>query len=341
MNSNWIKNISSTYLTEVLGIELPKILLIGKTSMMNDIWQFNSSELNELKKIANIDYITVDSMTEEQLAEKCEGYDYLMLNMDFLPFADSNKMDKLTEKFYNHPGTKNLKGINVDMTDGDFFNPLMARQRGIFLQTSPNAVTRSVAESAVCEILLHAKQRHNSYANGENCNKTLNLYGKTAGIIGHGNIGKAVGKMLAGMGMNVLFNDLKLSSTENTPLDRMFREADVISIHIPALLPRTTKNNIGLIDSRLLNLCKSTILINLATDIIVDSDSLISALNVGKIVGYSVEPGRKVTEKLKKYKQVHVSPCSFDSDESRTNLKRIWIENMMTAVKGMPQNIWN
>ena len=341
MDMNWIHSVSKSYLTEVLNIKKPKVLFIGKTSMINDIWKIKPNDLAQLKQLADIDVVTVDSMTEEKLAEKCEGYDYLMLNMDFLPFPDPNKMDKLTEKFYNHPGIKNLKGINVDMTDGDFFSPHLARQKRIFLQTSPNAVTRSVAESALCEIMLHAKQRHNSYANDENCNKTLDLYGKTAGIIGHGNIGKALGKMLTGIGMKVLFNDIKSSQSENTSLEKIFSQADVISIHIPALLPRTMKNNIGLIDSKLLNLCKGTILINLATDIIVDSDSIISALNTGKIVGYSVEPGRKVTEKLRKYEQVHISPCSFDSDESRANVKRIWIQNMITAIQGYPQNIWN
>jgi phosphoglycerate dehydrogenase-like enzyme len=341
MVMNWIHSLSKTYLTEILNIKPPKVLFIGKTSMINDVWKIKPSDLTQLKQFANIDFVTVDSMTEEKLAEKCEGYDYLMLNMDFLPFPDPNKMDKLTEKFYNHPGIRTLKGINVDMTDADFFSPLLAKQKGIPIQTSPNAVTRSVAESALCEIMLHAKQRHNSYANDENCNKTLDLYGKTAGIIGHGNIGKALGKMLTGIGMNVLFNDIKLSKAENTPIEKIFREADVISIHIPAHMPNTNKSNIGFIDSKLLNLCKGTILINVATDIIVDSDSLISALNAGKIVAYSVEPGRKVTEKLKKYKQVHISPCSFDSDETRANVKRIWIDNMLSMLRGTPQNIWN
>lgn len=338
---NWIHSVAKAYLTEVLNPKTSKVLLIGKTSMINDVWKIKPNDLAQLKRFADVDLMTVDSMSEEKLAKKCEGYDYLMLNMDFLPFPDPNKMDKLTEKFYNHPGIKNLKGINVDMTDGDFFSPHLARQKGIFLQTSPNAVTRSVAESALCEIMLHAKQRHNSYANDENCNKTLDLYGKTAGIIGYGNIGKALGKMLTGMGMNILFNDIKLSKADNTPIEKIFREADVISIHIPAILPNTDKTNIGFIDSKLLNLCKGTILVNLATDIIVDSNSIISALNAEKIVGYSVEPGRKVTEKLRKFKQVHISPCSFDSDESRSNVKRIWIENMITTLRGAPQNIWN
>ena len=321
--------------------ELPKVLLIGKTSMMNDVWQLKPNELSELRKIAKVDYVTLDSLTEEKLAEKCGGYDYLMLNMDFLPFPDPNKMDKLTKKFYDHPAIKSLKGINVDMTDADFFSPLLAKKKNIIIQDTPNAVTRSVAESALCEIMLHAKKRHEAYSDNEMCSKTLNLYGKTAGIIGHGNIGKALGDMLSGMGMNVLYNDIKLNKKDNVPIETIFKTADVISIHIPAHIPHTDKSNIGFINSKLLNLCKGTILINVATDIIVDSDSLISALNSNKIIAYSVEPGRKVTEKLKKYKQVHISPCSFDSEESRKNVKKIWIDNMLSMLKGTPQNTWN
>jgi len=337
---NWIHSLSKTYITEVLNIKKPKILLIGKTSMLNDVWQIKPKDLVELKKIAEVDVVTVDNMSEEKLAEKCSGYDYLMLNMDFLPFPDPNKMDKLTEKFYNHPSISNLKGINVDMTDGDFFSPHLAKQKNIIIQTTTNAVTRSVAESALCEIMLHAKKRHIDYSDNQTCSKTLDLYGKTVGIIGQGNIGTALGKMLSGMGMNVLFNDIKLSKSDNVPIETIFKTSDVISINIPAIVKGTNKSNIGFIDSKLLNLCKGTILVNLATDIIVDSSSIISALNSEKIIGYSVEPGRKITEKLNKFKQVHISPCSFDSDESRNNVKTIWINNMITLLHGNPQNIW-
>ena len=149
---NWIRDLSHTYL--LLSEETkatnkkPNVLLIGQSGMIKDVWELKNSHLAPLKEIANVDLVLVDSMTETELAEKCLGYDYLMLNMDFLP-SYPDKMDKLTSKFYNHPNIRGLKGINVDMTDADFFSPKLAKQKGILLQTSPNAVTRSVAESAV------------------------------------------------------------------------------------------------------------------------------------------------------------------------------------------------
>lgn len=328
--------------------EKPRILL----AMLTGMWDLSPKDLISLRQIADVDVLQVKSMTEEQLAEKCDGYDYLMLNMDFLPFPDPNKMDKLTEKFYNHPGTQTLKGINVDMTDADFFSPKIAKKHGIEIQDSPNTTTESVAESAVTEILLHARNRHLGYQDQKEgkpagCRKSLNLKGKKAGIIGHGNIGSRVAELLTAFGMDVMIYEIKKDTgAEITPIEEIFKTAEVISIHIPAHLPETQqtaehKTNIGFIDSKLLNLCKGTILVNLATDIIVDVDALSKAIKEKKIIGYSVEPGRKMTEKLKQFDVVHISPCSFDSDESRANIKKVWIDNMIATIQGNPTNVWN
>ena len=322
----------------------PRVLLI----MLEGIWDITNKDLAPLRKVANVDFVQVKSMTEEQLAKKCENYDYLMLNMDFLPFPDPNKMEKLTEKFYNHPSIQGLIGINVDMTDADFFSPQLAEEKNIILQTTPNAVTRSVAESAVTEILVHARQRHGAYTDEikgkkQQCRKGINLHGKTAGIIGYGNIGKCVANILRGMGMNVLVYDVnKNLGVKITPIEKLFRDSDVISIHIPALEKNNNnKSNINFIDARLLNLSKGAILINLATDIIVNTRDVIKALKSGNISAYSVEPGREVTNKLKNIPNAHISPCSFDSDESRKNIVDIWIKNMITAIEGNSQNVWN
>lgn len=335
LRMNWLKHAADKS-------SKPKVLFMT----MPDMWDLKEKDLAPLREHAQVDYFAVKSMTEEQLAAKCKGYDYLMLNMDFLP-AYPDKMERLTEKFYNHPGVKGLKGINVDMTDADFFSPEIAKKKGIMLQTTPNAVSESVAESAVTEILLHAKGRHLAYmdlVNGDDvsCREGIDLEGKTAGILGHGHIGKRVGKVLEAMGMKVLFNDImQEEGFKNTPIEELFSVSSVISIHIPAISKGKNNSNIGMVNAKLLNLCKGTILINLATDIIVDNDDLVAAMKSGKITGYSVEPGRKETDALSKIKGVHISPCSFDSEESRHRVVKIWFNNMKTMIEGKPSNLWN
>ena len=78
--NGWIKSSQSK----------PRVLLIELKGM----WDISEDDLSNLKSICDLDWVQVDSdkMDEEDLAAKCEGYDHLMLNMDFLPsFPD--KMD--------------------------------------------------------------------------------------------------------------------------------------------------------------------------------------------------------------------------------------------------------
>ena len=70
---------------EVLGVKKPKVLLITRP----DMWDLTEKDLIPLKTLAEVDLVRVKSMTEEQLAKKCEGYDHLMLNMDFLPVVSA------------------------------------------------------------------------------------------------------------------------------------------------------------------------------------------------------------------------------------------------------------
>ena len=331
--------------TEFVDLETKRpsrILIASKPGM----WNMSETDLAPLREVAEVDYVTIESMSELELGAMCSGYDALMLNMDFLP-AYPDKMERLTEVFYNSPGTKDLKVLNTDMTDADFFSPTIAKYKGIVIQTCADAVTNSVAESAIAEILMHAHKRfipESFLDRGERPGHAmgLNLRGKTAGILGYGNIGSKVASILSAFGMKVLVNDIKdISPMTNTPIDDIFQQSDIISIHIPAVQRYSDISNVGLIDDGLLSLCSNTIMINLATDIIVDHDSLTKALETGKISGYSVEPGRPITDSLREYDSVHISPSSYDTPESEENVKRIWIDNMVSAVIGRHQNMWH
>lgn len=336
---NWLKFAKDK--RENFSGKKPRVLLVS----LPDMWGMTEEDLRPLREIAEVDWVQTKHITERELGKRCEGYDYLMLNMDPMPFPDPNKLDKLTEVFYKFPGVRGLKGINVDMTDADFFSPGIAKRLGITLQDSPDTTTESVAESALTEILLHARNRHLAYVDvvkdrDVECRKSLDLKGKVAGVIGKGHIGSRVGTFLEALGMRVMYHDVDPRRGGKDSLEAIFREACVVSIHIPCHQPHTNKSNEGLIGKELLGMCRDLILVNLATDIIVDIDALKDALDGGRIRGYSVESGRRETESLRRYENVHISPCSYDSDESVANVKRVWIRNMISAIQGSPENVW-
>jgi phosphoglycerate dehydrogenase-like enzyme len=336
---NWLKFAKDSKERSTDG--KPRVLLVS----LPEMWGMTEGDLEPLRAVAEVDWVQTKSITERELGKRCAGYDYLMLNMDPMPFPDPNKIDKLTEVFYKSPGVKGLKCINVDMTDVDFFSPGIAKRLGIDIQSCPDAVTESVAESALTEILLHARNRHLATVDvlkdrDVECRESIDLKGKTAGIIGKGNIGSRVGSFLEAMGMRVLYCDVNPELRAKDSLESIFRESCVVSIHVPCHQPHTNKTNIGLIDGKLLGMCKDLILVNLATDIIVDNDALKDALESGRVRGYSIEGGRRKSESLRRYEGVHMSPCSYNSKESVANVKRIWISNMISAVEGNPQNLW-
>jgi D-3-phosphoglycerate dehydrogenase len=112
------------------------------------------------------------------------------------------------------------------------------------------------------------------------------LSGKVFGIIGCGNIGKELIRILQPFNCRILINDIKYDSDFNdlysvtkTKLDELLRESDIVSIHTP--LDESTR---GIISAREINLMKPTsILINVARGGLVDESALKNALINNKL----------------------------------------------------------
>lgn len=119
-----------------------------------------------------------------------------------------------------------------------------------------------------------------------------NLFGKTLGIVGLGRSGQALATRASSFGMHVVFHDIdaKDEAQARLPvvprrLDQILREADVVSLHLPA-----TPDTIRLIDAPELAAMKSTsVLINVADGRLIDEGSLIKALRAGDIAGAGLD----------------------------------------------------
>ncbi|HEX7030119.1 MAG TPA: 2-hydroxyacid dehydrogenase [Gammaproteobacteria bacterium] len=113
------------------------------------------------------------------------------------------------------------------------------------------------------------------------------LNGRTLGIIGHGELGKAVARIAEAFGMRVMIAERKGQNPRagRTAFDAVLREADVISLHCP-LTPETEK----LIDAKALGAMKrDAILINTARGALVDEAALADALRAGEIGGAGID----------------------------------------------------
>ena len=113
------------------------------------------------------------------------------------------------------------------------------------------------------------------------------LRGMTLGIIGYGELGHGVAKIAEAFGMQVMVSQRPGGEPREGrhPLDKVLRESDVLTLHVPLL-----DNTHHLIDARALELMKPTaLLINTARGAVVDNAALADALRRGVIGGAALD----------------------------------------------------
>ncbi|MEW8959703.1 hydroxyacid dehydrogenase [Neomoorella humiferrea] len=187
-------------------------------------------------------------------------------------------------------------GVGVDNID-----VRAATERGILVVNTPDANAVSVAEHTITAIGALAKRLLSmdlATRRGEwevrNEYKAVDLDGKVLGLVGLGRIGTMVAKKAAAaFNMRVIAYDPYVrpeTAAENnitlySDLDRIFQEADVVSLHTP-LTPETR----GLVNEERLALMKaSAFLINFSRGGVVDEDALYKALKNGLIAGAALD----------------------------------------------------
>ncbi len=176
------------------------------------------------------------------------------------------------------------------------------------------------------------------------------VWGKTLGILGFGRIGRGVARRSQGFRMRVIYNDAVRApaeverelQAEFVDRDRLFAEADFISVHVP-LLPDTRK----LINAaNLAKMKKTAYLINTSRGPVVDEAALAAALEAKQISGaaldvYENEP--KAHPALLARKDVILTPhIASASVETRTKMAVMAAENVIALFQGHhPPNALN
>lgn len=164
-----------------------------------------------------------------------------------------------------------------------------AKNLGISLINSPEGNRDSVAEHVVGMLLIlmnrlfiASEEVKNGVWKREE-NRGDELLGKTFGIIGYGNMGKATAKRLSGFGVEVIFYDilqnLEDEFAKQVSLEELQERADILSLHIP--LDASTEY---LVDENFISKMKKNFyLVNTARGKNVKTSALVDALKSGKV----------------------------------------------------------
>ena len=230
---------------------------------------------------------------------------------------------------------------NIDVTH--------AAKKGIWVTNTPGVLHESTADLTWAMILGAARSivpaerftRQNRFK-GWQAKMFLggDVYGKTLGIIGCGEIGSAVASRASGFNMRVLyFNRNRLSAEKEqelnvvyTPLEELLRQSDFVTVHAP--LTEQTQHMIG--KEQFLVMKPTAYFIHTARGKVVDDKALVEVLQEGRIAGaaldvYENEPA--LTEGMTELDNLMLLPhIGSASHETRDKMAQLVADNVLDAL---------
>ncbi len=220
---------------------------------------------------------------KHKIEAKIHNYDGIIIRSRFK--IDKQFLEKATKlKFIGRVGA-GLENIDCDY----------AESKGIKLIAAPEGNRNAVSEHTLGMILAlfnKFKKANKEIKKGQwlrEKNRGLELDGKTIGLIGYGNMGKAFAKKLRGFDVEILCYDIKENvADENATqvsLEEFQKNVDIVSLHTP-LTPTTH----GMINESFINsFSKSFWFINTARGRCVVTSDLVKALKNGQILGAGLD----------------------------------------------------
>ena len=223
----------------------------------------------------------------------------------------------------------------------------------------PGYSPHAVAEHALAMLLTLLRKTNKAYLRTRDFNFSLTglvgmgLYGKTVGVIGTGRIGRVFIDICRGLGMRTIAYDVypaKDTDIEYVPLDRLFAESDIISLHCP-LTPETTH----MINTRSLGKMKEgVILINTSRGALIDAEALLEQIKKKKIGGACLDVYEEESDIFFEDLSDHImdddvlarlismpnvlvtSHQAFLTDDALESIAKTTVENIASFFRGEP-----
>ncbi len=237
----------------------------------------------------------------------------------------------------------------------EIVDQVYAAEKGVAVHSAPEGNCNAVGEHALGMLLAHANNLVRSDQEVKQkiwrreANRGFEIMNKTVGIIGFGHTGSNFARKLSGMGVKILAYDkykkdyaAHLTYVEETGLENIIQDADIISLHLP-LTPETKH----FVNTRFIEaVARPFILINTSRGTCIDTEALLSGLENGKVTGACLDvfenektqtftiKEEKMYERLYSYPQVILSPhVAGWTVESKEKLAMTLIDKIKAALK--------
>ena len=236
-----------------------------------------------------------DSKLQPRTVSLCSGFDAVCAFVN--DEIDSYVVEKLHEN--------GVKLIAMRCAGYNNVNLPAACEHGIPVVRVPRYSPYAVAEYALCLLMTVNRKVHRAFNRVREGNFSISglmgfdIHGKTVGVVGTGKIGRTFAGLLRGFGVRLLASDPFPDAAaahelgmEYVPLETLFRESNVISLHCPL-----TPENTYLINRDSIAMMKDGIvLINTSRGKLIDSSALVDGLKSGKIGAAGLDVYEEETE---------------------------------------------
>ncbi|KKT73511.1 MAG: Glycerate dehydrogenase [Microgenomates group bacterium GW2011_GWA2_44_7] len=311
-----------------------KIYLITSNPTISDAMR------SDLEKLGELAVINAQKMTTQDVVTKAGDAEVLI--------AGSSGIEKISKEMLQ--GLTKLKMIATLTVGVAWVDIEAAKDLGITVCNIKGANAESVAEHTWGMILDLAKRitEFDRDARNKGAFKFADytgkeVYSKTIGIIGLGDIGKKVAQIAKAFDMRILGlnkNKKPVSGIELVDMSTLLKNSDIIVTSVPL-----TSETTNLISDKEIDLMKDgVILVNPAMEPITDRDAVLRGLKSGKIFGFGIE-----TEIMKpipsdspyfNHSRIVVTPHNaFNTEDANRKSYELAIENVKMFISGKPQNI--
>ncbi len=242
----------------------------------------------------------------------------------------------------------NLKYIIVPAVGHDWVDVEYAAKKGITTLDCPTHNGQAVAEHAVTLMLAANRQTtrgQDELRAGMWTPQDIvgyELGGKKVGLIGYGNIGTRIEKIISALGMPFSYVN---SSSSQLDVDNLVRDSDFIVV-CASLNPQTR----NMIDERRFGLMKNTaVLVNVGRGAIVNQGALYQALKTNTIRGAGLDvyegesltggPSKSIVDLAGLSNVVATPHIAYNTHEMQEKLAKELMDNINSCTKGHPQNV--
>ncbi len=293
---------------------------------------------------ATSEFVTHDSTPPELVIERIRDFDVVILN-------------KVRFERSHFEAAPNLKLILVSATGTDNVDKQGAADHGVVVCNVTAYGTPSVSQHTLMLILMIATQAER-YRNDVEASRwsessmfclmdypIIDLEGRTLGIIGFGELGRAVGKLAESFGMRIIVMGRDgieyAENSDRVSFDKLLEQSDFVSLH--GLLNEQTQKMMN--REAFQKMKQGSFFINTARGGLVDEDALCDALESGHLAGAGIdvlttEPPAKESRLLNcTHPNLVITPhCAWASLESRQRIVDIMQTNLEAFVEGAPIN---